>query len=336
MNDRTSLPREREWSESLATALEIPDLFALEDWARGASVSELEAVGQWVTEKPWEARGNLRQLVVKILRHGVHVPEVLFGLVHHRSDLVAPLLRNPSLTPSQTVTVCREGFRRMLDPLTDAFDIRDIGNALQELGSGPGFPPEFLEYLVNTIELLHAGRDAHRSFRLTATGLTRVLRCFRSIPQSMLLRLARSPVLDPAEAVAFLLEFASDDPVVWKEMFKNASWPARGELIRAAVERKELMNDAALREAVLTWAAPDLILAYLPLADLDAYGRLLIKATEVAPELVAMVLQAGEIRLPGELPPQRLAPLLSSDRAAVRVVGFALLGALHGERRSDP
>ena len=314
----------------------MPDLFALGDWARGASVSELEAVGQWVTEKPWEARGNLRKLVVKILRHGVHVPEVLFGLVHHRSDFVAPLLRNPSLTPSQTVTVCREGLRRMLDPLTDALDVRDIGNALQELGSGPGFPPEFLGYLVNTIELLDAGRDAHRSFRLTVAGLTPILRRFHSIPQSMLLRLARSSILDPAEAVGLLLDFASDDPVVWKEMFKNASWPVRGELIRAAVERKELMNDLALREAILMWAAPDLILAYLASADLDAYVRLLIRATEVAPELVAMALRKGEIGLPEELPPQRFAPLLSSDRAAVRVVGFALLGALPGKRRSDP
>lgn len=335
MNDRTGLPRESEWSEALASALEMQDLFALDDWIQGAAASELEAVGRWVTEKPWEARGNLGQLVTRILRHGAYVPEPLFGLVHHRSDLVAALLRNPSLTPSQTSTVCMEAFRRMLDPRTRESVLRDIGNALQELGSGPGFPPEFLEQLVTTVELLHAGEEANRSFRVTDSGIASILRRLPSISRPMLLRLARSPVLNPHETVAFLVEFAPRDPVVWKETFKHASWLVRAGLIIATVERRDLMDDLELREAVLTWAASDVILAYLPSADPEAYGRLLTRATEVDSELVATALRKGDLPLPAELAPQRLVPLLSSDRTAVRDVGFALLGELHDKGRSD-
>jgi len=336
VSDRTALPEETQGADALARALEMRDVPAMKHWVLTASRPALEAVALWIMEEPWEARGVLRPLVVTMFRHGVHVPEVLFDLVHQRSDLVAPLLRNPSLSSSQTSAACTEAFRRMLDPLTDAFDVRDIGNALQELGSGPGFPTGFLEQLVTTVELLHAGGETSRSFRLTAAGLAPILRRLPSISQRMLLRLARSPVLDPPETVALLGEFAPNDPVVWKETFKHASWPGRDELIIAAIERGDLMDDLELREAVLTWAASDVILAYLPSADLEAYGRLLARATEVDPEVVTMALQEGDLMLPEGLAPQRLVPLLTSDCTAVREVGFALLGELHGKRRSDP
>ena len=317
-------------SDSLARALESSDLFALQEWALSASVEELKAVSKWLVEVPWRGRGVLRLLVTVIFQHGTLVPEDLFPLHRIRADFVAPLLRNPTLPPQQLAIVCDEALRRILDPLTETGDLRDIGNALQDLGSGPGFAPEFLGQLVRTLEILHSSLPTNGAPTLRASILKPILFRCRPIPRHLLLRLAKAPVLGPSDTVALLAEFAPGDPEVWRKTFRYASWMVRASLVAAAVERNELMADDDLREAILQQASPEVILAYLPSANADSFARLLIQAAEMNPQLVVEAVTSGKVILPSAMAPSSMARLLSSDREELRAVGFQLLGELHG------